>query len=225
MHEDMIKYVLNAPINLYFDTTPTGRILNKFSKDLSALETMLVYQIGTFYVAVYSTLSILIISIYVVWWVVFFVPVIFFLVYKVFIRSIAGVKDVTRVESVTKSPLLSFLGETINGASTIRAYEKVDGFIARNMELLNKNILAAMWCESVPLWFAIRVDLISVFMMLVVSIICVMYRTEGNAILLSLLLTYVMTLQQNVISIIRNLMGVEARMVNVDRCLKLMDIP
>lgn len=87
---------------------------------------MLVYLIGTFYVAVYSTLAILIIAVIVVWWIIFFVPIIFYLVYRVFKRSIAGVKDVTRVESVTKSPLLSFLGETISGASTIRSYDKVD---------------------------------------------------------------------------------------------------
>lgn len=194
LHEDMIARVLNAPINLYFDTTPTGRILNKFSKDLSAIETMLVYLIGTFYVAVYSTISILIISLIVVWWIIFFVPVIVYLVYRVYSRSISAVKDVTRVESVSKSPLLSFLGETISGASTIRSYDKVDSFITRNMELLNNNILAAMWCESVPLWFAIRIDIISVFMMLIVSLICVIYRNSGHAIVLSLLLTYVMTL-------------------------------
>lgn len=41
LHEDMIKKVLNAPINLYFDVTPIGRILNKFSKDLSVLELQL----------------------------------------------------------------------------------------------------------------------------------------------------------------------------------------
>ena len=34
----MIKNVLNAPVNLYFDVTPIGRILNKFSKDLSILD-------------------------------------------------------------------------------------------------------------------------------------------------------------------------------------------
>ena len=41
LHEDMIKKVLNAPINLFFDVTPIGRILNKFSKDLSVLELQL----------------------------------------------------------------------------------------------------------------------------------------------------------------------------------------
>ena len=35
LHEDMLAKVLNAPINLYFEVTPIGRILNKFSKDLS----------------------------------------------------------------------------------------------------------------------------------------------------------------------------------------------
>ena len=39
LHRDMIKRVLGAPINLYYDVTPTGRILNKFSKDLSVIET------------------------------------------------------------------------------------------------------------------------------------------------------------------------------------------
>lgn len=35
---DMIKKVTGAPVNLYFDVTPTGRILNKFSKDLNTIE-------------------------------------------------------------------------------------------------------------------------------------------------------------------------------------------
>ena len=34
MHEKMVERILNAPINLYFDTTPIGRILNRFTKDL-----------------------------------------------------------------------------------------------------------------------------------------------------------------------------------------------
>jgi ABC-type multidrug transport system fused ATPase/permease subunit len=39
LHREMIKAVSKAPVNLFFDCTPIGRILNKFSKDLSTLET------------------------------------------------------------------------------------------------------------------------------------------------------------------------------------------
>ena len=38
IHREMLKKVLNAPINLYFDVTPIGRILNRFSKDLNVVE-------------------------------------------------------------------------------------------------------------------------------------------------------------------------------------------
>ncbi len=38
IHEGMLNKVLNAPINLYFDVTPVGRILNRLSKDLSVIE-------------------------------------------------------------------------------------------------------------------------------------------------------------------------------------------
>ena len=38
LHKDMIRRVLEAPINLFFDVTPVGRIMNKFSKDLSSIE-------------------------------------------------------------------------------------------------------------------------------------------------------------------------------------------
>jgi ABC-type multidrug transport system fused ATPase/permease subunit len=38
IHEQMIDKILHAPANLYFDVTPVGRILNKFSKDLKGLE-------------------------------------------------------------------------------------------------------------------------------------------------------------------------------------------
>jgi ABC-type multidrug transport system fused ATPase/permease subunit len=38
IHRLILHKVLNAPINLYFDVTPIGRILNRFSKDLNVLE-------------------------------------------------------------------------------------------------------------------------------------------------------------------------------------------
>lgn len=38
IHEEMIDKVMHAPINLYFEVTPIGRILNKFSKDLNMID-------------------------------------------------------------------------------------------------------------------------------------------------------------------------------------------
>jgi len=107
LHEDMIDSVLNAPINLYFDTTPTGRILNRFSKDLTVVEFILLYLIGTLYINLYILISIFVIALLVVYWVALVFPLIAAFVFYLFKHVIGATKEVARIENVTKSPLLS----------------------------------------------------------------------------------------------------------------------
>jgi ABC-type multidrug transport system fused ATPase/permease subunit len=138
----MIKCVLNAPINLYFDTTPIGRIMNRFSKDLQLIEVMFNYQVGGLYVATYLLLSIIVMSIWVVPWIALLFPVMLLVVLVLFKLTIDATKEVSRIESVSKSPLLAFLSESISGSSTIRAFKRKEDFIEYNNKLLNNNILA-----------------------------------------------------------------------------------
>jgi ABC-type multidrug transport system fused ATPase/permease subunit len=118
----MMEKVLNAPINLYFDTTPIGRIMNRFSKDLQLIEVMFNYQIGGLYVALYITLSIVVLSICVVPWIALVYPFMTLIILFLFKITISANKEVNRIESLTKSPLLSYLTESISGNSTIRAF-------------------------------------------------------------------------------------------------------
>lgn len=62
----MLQKVFNAPINLFFDVTPIGRILNKFSKDLSGIEREFAWDVGAFLAMTYQALAILIVSVIVV---------------------------------------------------------------------------------------------------------------------------------------------------------------
>lgn len=142
LHEDMADRVLKAPVNLYFDTTPLGRILNRFSKDLSVIESNLVFEIGTGYVNFYNLLSVFGVAAFVVPWILLVMPFVLMITVWLYRHSIAATKETARIESVTRSPLLSYLSETINGNSTIRAFGKQKMFIEQNYRLLNKNILA-----------------------------------------------------------------------------------
>ena len=62
LFNDMIKTVANAPVNIYFDVTPVGRILNKFSKDLRTIEMGLAFQLGFFNMVVWQMLQIFIVA-------------------------------------------------------------------------------------------------------------------------------------------------------------------
>jgi ABC-type multidrug transport system fused ATPase/permease subunit len=48
LHNRLIEKVLSAPINLFFDVTPIGKILNRFSRDLEMLDESIVFSIGSF---------------------------------------------------------------------------------------------------------------------------------------------------------------------------------
>ena len=61
--------------------------------------------------------------------------------------------------------------------------------------------------------------------MMAIASFCVLYRNDANAVMLALLLSYSVTLQQFVISTIRMMMQIESRMVNADRCIGLLKIP
>ena len=106
------------------------------------IETQLCFQIGGVYVGLYLMISIIIMSVVVLPWVALLYPILLIAIIILFKLSIAATKEVSRVESVTKSPLLSFLTESISGASTIRAFDKTPDFLAFNYRLLNRNILA-----------------------------------------------------------------------------------
>lgn len=90
---------------------------------------MLPWNYGWFYSMLYPLLSVLVISIDVVPWVSVVFPVIVVLVLYFFKQSIAATKEVSRIESVSKSPILSFLSETIAGTSTLRAYGNRANFL------------------------------------------------------------------------------------------------
>jgi len=137
--------VLRAPVNLYFDTTPIGRILNRFSKDLQELESGFSFLLGSAYAMVFNLVYVVVIAVFALSWIAILLPIIGFISIKILKQSSAAIRESVRLSSTTKSPLLSYLGETINGCSTIRAFGKSREFIEGNMKLLNENILAVQF--------------------------------------------------------------------------------
>jgi len=124
----MVDSVIDAPINMYFDQTPTSRILNKFSKDLGVLDLNIIFISGTFYSSIYSLLAIIFMSVIILPWIALLFPAIILIMLWLYRKSISATKEVKRVENVTKSPLSNFLSETLSGTSTIRAFKKKDQF-------------------------------------------------------------------------------------------------
>ena len=109
LHNYILNKVLCAPINLFYDVTPIGKILNRFSKDLSVMDSQIMWSIGGFLNNLYMSLGSLAVACYVVPYTLVAVMLMVLVGFIIFRYMITGWKECYRLDAVTKSPLLSFL--------------------------------------------------------------------------------------------------------------------
>lgn len=142
LHNELISYVFRAPINLFFDVTPIGKILNRFSKDLAVIDEQIYYNFGGFLVCLWQTIACLIVSATAVPMILTVIAVFLVAVFCLFVYSMKAYKDCYRIESVTMSPILSYMQETFNGSSVIRAFGRSEEFRKHSYALVNKTTCA-----------------------------------------------------------------------------------
>ena len=128
LHDRMTLAILKAPV-LLFDTNPAGRILNRFSKDVGSMDEVLPRFFLTGIQVILSTItSILLPSVMNFWLFLAVVPVAVAYVYvgKYYLKSS---RELKRLESICRSPVLSHIAETMNGLVTIRSRRRQEDFI------------------------------------------------------------------------------------------------
>ena len=194
IHNKYISIVLKAPINLFFDVTPVGKILNRFSKDLSVIDEDMCFSFGSFLALTFMGFGALIVSCVTVPWSTIVTLIALFIAVKLFVFCMPAYKDTYRIEAVSWSPFLSYLQETFKGNTVIRAFRKEDDFSVRSSELMNKMILANQLCCGVFGWYSIRSDLIATFMIAVGCISAILLRNQISPVMLGLMLQYLLTL-------------------------------
>ena len=225
MHDTGITMVLNAPINLFFDITPIGKILNRFSKDLAIVDEKLCYNYGSFLSCFYYALSALLVASVAVPWIMVVIAVFLFFGLWLFNYSMKAYKDCYRIETVAWSPVLSFFKETISGNTVIRAFGKEKEFLEHSNYLINRATIANQITNGVFGWYSMRLDLLSSTILAAGCVASILLRDQVNPVLLSLMLQYLLTLQLYCQWCLHNFGEIERKMVSVQRLYQLEDIP
>ena len=124
----------------FFHTTPVGRVLNRFSSDISTVDEQFFDSMGDVFRNCFKLFCTLFVMVYSnSWFVVFAVPI-FYLYYKINVFFIGSSRELKRLDSVTRSPVFSHFSETLTGLVTIRAYGASSRFSEQNMENLDTNV-------------------------------------------------------------------------------------
>ncbi|KAG7166923.1 ATP-binding cassette sub-family C member 11-like [Homarus americanus] len=177
LHHAMFTSILRSPMS-FFDTTPTGRILNRFSRDLDELDVRVPFFLEFLLQGILFVVGqiILVCFIY-IWFVIplLLVAVLFFIV-DVFLN--AGIREMKRLDNTLKSPVTQHIGSSVSGLNVIRTFDKEKLFIKRMYNYLDKHSAALLIFRLSNRWFTYRMDFMAVCVTLAVTIICVF--TKGH---------------------------------------------
>ena len=108
VHNSLIENVMSAPINLFFDVTPIGKILNRFSRDLQTLDESILFCVGTFLSCIYTAAATLGVAVYAVHYSIFFMFLYFILLVCLFKKTLPAYKESYRINIIQFSPIISF---------------------------------------------------------------------------------------------------------------------
>ncbi|XP_063890831.1 ATP-binding cassette sub-family C member 4 isoform X2 [Helicoverpa armigera] len=120
LHNDMFHSMLRGVMR-FFDTNSSGRILNRFSKDIGALDELLprfLLECIQIYLVMFSILALNAAAL--IWTLLptTIILLLFYTILQIYLKSAQGIK---RLEGTTRSPVFSHMSATLNGISTIRS--------------------------------------------------------------------------------------------------------
>lgn len=224
LHDEMVTNVVNAPINLFHDTVHKGVLLNRLSKDMEEIDIDTLFIAGTLVWSLYSFLGIITICSIYSHFSILFLPVLIIPGYLLTKFYTHCSREVTRLNGVTRSPLINQLAETVSGAITIRAFEYSKIYLEKFHKRVDLCFQVNVYKSGASNWFGLCMSLISLlflaFLLALTSILNDQF-TQGA---ISIMLTYTMNLQEMLFELLTCTSSLENVMVSMERCLDLTEV-
>uniref|UniRef100_A0A8B9GI39 Multidrug resistance-associated protein 7 n=1 Tax=Amazona collaria TaxID=241587 RepID=A0A8B9GI39_9PSIT len=218
IHNRLLQRALKATVT-FFDTTPTGRILNRFSSDLYSVDDSLPFILNIFLANMYGLLGMLVIITYGLPWIgLILIPLaaLYFSIQRYYRRTS---RELKRLYSITLSPIYTHFSETLSGLSTIRAMRATQRFELENQLRLEQNQHCLFASNTAMQWLDIRLQMIGVAVVTAIAGIAIIQHQKqlGNPGLVGLALSYALSVTNLLSGLISSFTLTETMMVSVER--------
>ncbi|KAJ2084410.1 Transporter of the ATP-binding cassette (ABC) [Coemansia sp. RSA 988] len=224
LHERLLHTILRAPIR-FFDTTPVGRLINRFSKDMETIDQSLSSSLAIFITELTASLAILVVISVITPAFIVGAIIIAVTYWIIGVLYLSTSREIKRFESVTKSPIYTHFGETLNGVSTIRAYGQEARFKKTNYSKIDDNIRPFIYMWGANRWLSIRVDLAGAFVSCLAGLLA-LTATGGrmDAGLAGMSLSYALDFTQHILWVVRFYSINEMNLNSVERVVEYLDV-
>uniref|UniRef100_A0A8D3BHY2 ATP-binding cassette sub-family C member 10 n=1 Tax=Scophthalmus maximus TaxID=52904 RepID=A0A8D3BHY2_SCOMX len=218
VHNRLLDRVLKATVT-FFDTTPLGRVLNRFSSDLYSVDDSLPFILNILLANAFGLLGMLVVMSYGLPWVL--VPLLpLALLYhhtQRFYRHTS--RELKRLCSLTLSPVYSHFSETLTGLATIRASGSTARFEEESAKRLEQNQRCLFLSNAAMQWLDIRLQLIGVAVVTGIAVIAVVQHQFHSVDpgLVGLSLSYALSITSLLSGLIFSFAQTEMQLVSVER--------
>ncbi|CAE6492871.1 unnamed protein product [Rhizoctonia solani] len=169
LYEKMLHSVMRSP-SRFFDRTPSGRILNRFSKDIDTIDS----GIQTFMVSVLTQALIILVAVATIVYAVpyFIIPAVVVAYLHVWLSGgyVSASRDLRRIEATTRSPIVASFSELLTGIVTVRAFGAERAFLLNVYKRLDLTQTATHYYWMCNRWLLLRFDFLGAFSILIATI-------------------------------------------------------
>ncbi|KAL2913381.1 hypothetical protein HK105_207126 [Polyrhizophydium stewartii] len=216
VHGKALLGVFRSPIS-FFDSTPLGRITSRFSRDVDTIDTLIPESIRTLLFSTSFTISnlILISTVFPVFLALVVPAFITFYFLQQYYRATA--RELKRLDSITRSPLIANVSETLTGLATIRAYNAAARFRDKNDALMDANNRCYYLSLIVQRWIQLRLEAFNAIPVFMASIFAVLAKTSVGPGVVGLVVTYAIQVTAMFTWMIRQTTEIEINMNAAER--------
>lgn len=179
MHDQMLTSVLRAQVR-FFDATPVGRILQRFSRDLEMVDIDLQWTFEKSVQHFFQVLANLLLIVAVLPPVILFIAPVFYVYYQVQKKYRTSARELKRLDSISRSPRYAHFKETIQGLVVLRSLHKEDWFYQQFIDRLAFNQRMFFGHYMVNRWFSSRIPLVGAMVAAATTLVITGLVSQGR---------------------------------------------
>ena len=223
LHSKLLDSVLRAKFK-FFDTTPLGQIMNRFSKDLQSVDQDVAPTAAGVLQCLFSIVSIVVLISIITPGFLIAGALLTCLYIAIGTFYIQSSRDLKRLESTQRSPLYQQFGETLSGVTTIRAYGDERRFLDDNANRINSYNRPFIYLWAANRWLALRVDFAGALVSFFAATFIVLRIGSIDAGAAGLSLTYALGFNENILWLVRLYAENEQNMNHVERLKSFLEV-
>jgi ABC-type multidrug transport system fused ATPase/permease subunit len=215
LHQRLLNRVVHA-VPKFFETTPVGRILNRFSQDIKSIDQDTIGVINWVMMMIFEAVGVILVVAAIVPGILVGAAVVIVIYVSFIIYYLAASREVKRIEATSKAPLLSIFGETVSGVATIRAFGAQGRFTMENYKRIDDFNRPYYLLWAMNRWLSWKIDS-TAFLFTLCAGLLIAFSSTINAGLAGLTLTYALNMNSCMLWIVRGYGMLEIAMNSVER--------